>query len=254
MSEETKRQRPQTQRRRRPHTRQTTHRGVKRVLIAAVVVTVLALGVRWLLQQPYFRVQHVTVTGNVHETAAAVETALGLTSQPSMLGLNTGAMIQAAKTFPWVANASIVKHWPNSVSVSIVETHAVAVTQWQGKWTYVGATGTNLGLAPATANLPTLITLAATTWPFTATDASAVTVAATLPSAFASQVRDVVAGTNGVSLTMTTPVRFILGSTDELTAKYMAIASVIKGATLAAGDVVDVTVPTELAISGPSPH
>jgi hypothetical protein len=52
---------------------------------------------------------------------------------------------------------------------------------------------------------------------------------------------------------MTSPVSFVLGEPTELHQKFVAIASVIAHSTLVAGDVVDVSVPDELAVSGPSP-
>jgi hypothetical protein len=44
-----------------------------------------------------------------------------------------------------------------------------------------------------------------------------------------------------------------LGVPTQLQAKFVAIASVIAHSTLRAGDVVNVTVPEELAVSGPPP-
>jgi hypothetical protein len=51
---------------------------------------------------------------------------------------------------------------------------------------------------------------------------------------------------------MTTPVTFMLGPPTDLHAKFVAIGSVIAHSTLVPGDVVDVTVPDELAVTPPS--
>ena len=129
----------------------------------------------------------------------------------------------------------------------------MGVAPWHQGWAYVSTTGTNLGVAPATANLPTLLDSAhPTTWPFTGIGQSAAYVAARLPIAFRDQVREVVVNRYGsVSLVMTTPVQFVLGDTTQLHAKFVAIASVIRNSTLIPGDVVNVTVPTELAVTTP---
>jgi hypothetical protein len=75
-----------------------------------------------------------------------------------------------------------------------------------------------------------------------------------LPRAFARQVDDVTENAHGsVTLTMTTPVTFVLGPATQLRAKFIAVASVIAHSTLGAGDVINVTVPDELAVSGPPP-
>jgi hypothetical protein len=52
---------------------------------------------------------------------------------------------------------------------------------------------------------------------------------------------------------MTTPVSFILGVPTQLHAKFVAVASVIAHETLRPGDVVDVSVPGALAVTGPPP-
>ena len=56
-----------------------------------------------------------------------------------------------------------------------------------------------------------------------------------------------------VTLQLTTPLRFFLGPATNLNAKFVAVASAIAHGTFAAGDVVDVTTPSELSVSGPSP-
>jgi hypothetical protein len=79
-----------------------------------------------------------------------------------------------------------------------------------------------------------------------------VTVADALPVTLAPQVRQIVVSAQGaVSLVLTTPVRFDLGPPTELSAKFVAIASVIKSTTLVPGDVVDVSIPTEVAVTPP---
>jgi hypothetical protein len=121
---------------------------------------------------------------------------------------------------------------------------------------YVDARGRDLGPAPLTVNLPTLayVDASKSTWPFERAGRSAAFVASELPRAFASQVDQVTEDAAGsVTLKMTTPVSFVLGVPTQLQAKFVAIASVIAHSTLRAGDVVNVTVPEELAVSGPPP-
>jgi hypothetical protein len=72
--------------------------------------------------------------------------------------------------------------------------------------------------------------------------------------AFAAQVREIFVDAQGnVTLQLTTPLRFFLGPATNLNAKFVAVASAIAHGTFAAGDVVDVTTPSELSVSGPSP-
>ena len=233
--------------------KQSVRRPLLITVIVGLVLTGLAFGGQWLLRQSYFRVQHVLVTGNAHESSSEVEAKLGLDAHPILLTLSTAQLTKEMHSFPWVAAATVTKHWPNTIAIAVSETTPVAVTWWHGAWVSVGANGFDLGMTSATTNLPTLQWSGSmTSWPFTGPAASDVLVASELPSAFAAQVstiRESAAGS--ISLSLTTPVRFILGAPTQLPAKFVAIASVIKNATLTPGDVVDVTVPTELAVSHP---
>lgn len=225
-------------------------------VLAGLVITVGVLGSQWVLHQSFFRVHSVTISGAHHESPALVLAATGLDVHPAMIDVSTGAVAALVRQFPWVDTVTVTKHWPSTVAIAIHEGRAVAVAQDKGRWNYVSVRGRNLGVAPATANLPTLVVTAHTTlaWPFATIGESAADVASELPRAFAQQVRLItIDGHGNVSLVMTTPVRFDLGPATNLRAKFVAIASVIKNSTLVPGDVVDVSVPDELAVTGPSP-
>jgi hypothetical protein len=121
---------------------------------------------------------------------------------------------------------------------------------------YVDVSGQDLGAAPLDANLPTLDYLGPSpgSWPFARAAQATAKVASQLPKAFAGQVAEVTEDVKGdVTLKMESPVSFVLGPPDDLHAKFVAIASVILHTTLGVGDVVNVTVPDELAVSGPAP-
>ena len=229
----------------------------KAALVGGVVVTTLVLGGQWLLHQSFFRVQHVTITGLHHETSAQVLLVSGLERHPTMLGISADAVRRNLDQFAWIEGVSIVKRWPNTLEVQIQESKPVAVAfNARHGLRYVDALGRDLGPAPLHVNLPTLQYLhpIKTAWPFRRAGYDAAYVASVLPRAFASQVSVVSVDAQGsVSLKMTTPLSFVLGPPTNLTAKFIAIASVIAHSTLGPGSVVDVTVPGELAVSGPSP-
>ncbi|MHB1087509.1 MAG: cell division protein FtsQ/DivIB [Acidimicrobiales bacterium] len=227
------------------------------LLLLGVVGTVLGVGGAWALGQPFLRVQHVTVLGARHESAAQVLQASGLESHPSMFTLSSSAIERRLLVLPWVQRATLSEHWPNSVTLTVHEASPVAVAfNAKHQLQFVDAQGRDLGAAPLHANYPTLIydhPLSAT-WPFDRAGSGAALVAAQLPRAFAAQVSQIEVDAKGlVRLKMTTPVTFILGPPIELHDKFVAIASVIAHSTLGPGDVVDVTVPGELAVTGPPP-
>lgn len=231
-------------------------RMTKWLIGVGVVVTLLAAAAQWTLRQPYFRVQHVTVVGVRHETPSAVLEASGLLAHPSMIGLSDAAIERRLSSFPWIRLVSLQKHWPNSVVLDVRENVAVAVAfNDHHTLDYVDADGASLGPAPLHTNLPTLEFLHPRTssWPFARAGRAAAYVASQLPPAFSSQVSVITDDAQGsVTLQMTTPVSFILGPPTNLHAKFVAIASVIAHSTLQPGDVVDVTVPDELAVTPPS--
>ena len=224
------------------------------VLAILMVGTTVLLGGRWLLRQPFFRVQTVRIVGATHELRTDVLRVTGLNRHPELYGLSATSLERSLSIFPWVTSAQVTVRWPHTVTITVHETHAVAVTSFHAAWAYVGANGANLGPAPATADVPTLVDPAAgAAWPYGGQGAAAVTIAATLPPAFAAQVRTINVDHRGaVSLGMTTPVLFVVGDSSNITAKFTAIASVLKSSTLTPGDVVNVTVPDELTVTSPS--
>ncbi|MGA7835392.1 MAG: FtsQ-type POTRA domain-containing protein [Acidimicrobiales bacterium] len=236
--------------------RRPLRRLTKWLLVTGVVLTLLAVAGQWVLRQPYFRVQHVTFVGLHHEDATAVLDTSGLVAHPLMIGINDDSIERRLSSFPWIRSVSVQKHWPNSIVVTVHENVAVAVAfTAQHQLEYVDADGASLGHAPVHANLPTLQYLEprSASWPFARAGRAAATVASQLPPAFSSQVSVITVDAHGsVTLKMTTPVTFVLGPAVNLRAKFVAVAAVIAHSTLQPGDVVDVTVPDELAVSAPT--
>lgn len=229
----------------------------KVVLSAGILVTALVLGGQWTLHQSFLSVQHVSLVGVRHESSAQVLAASGLERHPAMIDVSARSIEKDLTGLPWIHSVSVSKHWPNTVIVTVFESVAVAVAFGPGHvLDYVDAKGRNLGRAPQKINLPTLeyADKSKSTWPYDLAGHSAALVASELPVAFASQVGQITENAHGsVTLKMTTPVSFVLGPPTQLKAKFVAVASVIAHSTLRAGDVVNVTVPDELAVSGPAP-
>jgi hypothetical protein len=230
---------------------------VRVAVVLVVVLAALAVAGEWVLRQSYFRVQHVTFVGVRHEPLALVTAASGLEAHPTMMDVNAASVKANLAQFAWIDAVRLVKHWPNSVVVTVHESTAVAVAfNARHVLQYVDAKGRDLGTAPLHANLPTLRYLEPRNalWPYARAGRSAAYVAAQLPPAFSAQVSVITENDHGVvTFKMTTPVTFILGPPTQLHAKFVAIASVIAHSTLTPGDVVDATVPGELAVTGGAP-
>lgn len=231
-------------------------RGLRWLVAVALAVASVGVGLDWLVHTSIFRVRHVVVTGLRHESRAAVVAAAGLDTQPPLLDVSTSAVASRLAVFPWIRTVDVIKRWPNTIDIVVHERTPVAVA-FDANHTlqYVDATGHDLGPAPLTANLPTLAYLhpLQRSWPFQRAGFNAALVASRLSPAFAAQVSVITVNAAGsVSLKLTTPVTFILGLPTDLTDKFRSVASTIAHVRLSPGDVVDVRVPGELAVSGPS--
>jgi hypothetical protein len=231
---------------------------VKLGVAVVVVGAALFVGGRWLLHQSFLSVQHVRLSGEVHESAQQILSATKLTAHPAMIDLTQAALVRDLSVYPWIGSVSLIKRWPDSIDLAIHEVSAVAVAyDAHHVLRFVSATGRDLTPAPLTTNMPTLVTtpasLAATTWPYAGVESAAAVVASQLPTAFSAQVDQIIVDAHGnVTLQLTTPLRFFLGPATNLNAKFVAIASAIAHGTFRAGDLVDVTTPSELSVTGPT--
>lgn len=236
-------------------------RGRRRLwaLAAALAVAALALGAWTLVHSHLLSARVVTVRGSVHTPAAAVIAAAGLTGDPPLLDVSPSAAAAGVQRLPWVARATVVRHWPDAVSVSVVERVPVAVVPGTaatgGPWAEVDRTGRLLTtVASPPPGLVRLASPAAAGAPGTTLAPGAspgLTVAASLPPAFAGQVSEVDVAAGQVTLKLTTPVTVNLGSTAQLHSKYEDVATLLARATLRAGDVLDVSVPESPVVTGP---
>ncbi len=188
----------------------------RRRLIAlgvALGVTALLVGAWFLVHTPLFSARSVTVTGNVHESAAQVVAQAGLSSQPPLLDVNAGAAAARIEQLPWVRSATVHVEWPDGVHIAVVEeTARFTAGTPGGQWGSLSADGRVLGESPT--RPPGLLLLTVPQPPgapgtvLAAKDASGLRVASSLPASFAAQVTAVTVEPAGwVQLALTTPDR-----------------------------------------------
>lgn len=223
----------------------------RRFVAVTIVLTVLYGGVTVLSRQSFFRVQQVTVVGNVHETAGQIIAMSHLDEHPPMLTLNAVAINEAVSQLRWVEKVDVTRQWPHRVTLRVTERRPVAVAaDFNGVLRLVDGDGRSLDPAPVGVDLPHLAAVGPDgPWPFDRWARPAATVARRLPVAFRSQVASVSVDVKGrVTLHFTTPVTFYLGRTDNLHAKFVAVASVIAGQVLRPHSYVDVSVPSAVTV------
>ena len=219
-----------------------------RIVVVGLAGTALVVGGWFLVHSPLFSARAVTVTGNVHETAEQVVAQAGLAGQPPLLDVNAGGAAARIELLPWVASAAVHVSWPDGVHIVVTEeTPRLVVSEPGGRWASLSAKGRVLAV---TAARPPGLVLTVPQPPgppgteLSSRDAAGLLVASTLPASFAAQVTGVTVEAAGwVQLSMTTPIAVDIGSATELPAKYEDVSSILAGATLHNGDVIDVSVP-----------
>ena len=225
--------------------------GRRRLIVAAAVlgVAVLLVGGWFVVHTPLFSARSVTVTGNVHETEAQVVSQAGLASHPPLLDVDAGAAAARLEKLPWVRTASVHVSWPDGVHIAVTEeTPTFTVNTAAGTWESLSNDGRVL--EESATRPPGLLLLTVPQTPgapgtvLSAKDSPGLQVASTLPASFVGQVTGVTVEPAGwVQLALTTPVLVDIGTATELTAKYEDVSSILAGASLHNGDVIDVSVP-----------
>jgi cell division septal protein FtsQ len=217
-------------------------------------ITVL-VGGWFLIHTSLFSARSITVTGNAHETAAQVVAEAGLAGHPPLLDVNAGVAAARIEQLPWVRRATVRVSWPDGVHIAVEEEAPRFVASTPGgQWEVLSNDGRVL--STSTQRPPGLLLLSVPAPPgqpgtvLSAKDAAGLRVASTLPVSFAAQVTAVTVEPAGwVQLAMTTPIVVDIGTTAELTAKYEDVSSILAGATLHNGDVIDVSVPDAPTVS-----
>jgi POTRA domain, FtsQ-type len=219
------------------------------VLGVALGIVTLLVGGWFLVHTALFSARSVSVTGNVHETAAQVVAQAGLASHPPLLDVNAGAAGARLEQLPWVRSATVRVSWPDGVHIAVTEeTARFTVATSAGTWESLSSGGRVLG--EAATRPPGLLLLTVPEPPgepgttLATKDEPGLRVASSLPPSFAGQVTGVTVEPAGwVQLVLTTPIVVDIGTAVELTAKYEDVSSILSGATLHDGDVIDVSVP-----------
>lgn len=237
----------------------TRQRGRRRLgwLVALGVVAVLVVGGWFLLHAPWFSAGTVTVTGAIHETPAQVIAAGGLTTHPPLIDVHAGTVAHGIEQLPWVRTAAVTVAWPDRVHIVVTEQVPVAEMKTAaGQWAVLTSDGRVLtvGAAPVP-GLPSLTGPQASGGAGSrlgSVDRVGLEVASTLPASFKAQVTSVgVQAAGWVQLALTSPVVVNIGTASQLPSKYEDVTSILAGASLHAGDVIDVSVPDAPTVTGP---
>lgn len=223
-------------------------RRLRLLLVAGGVV--LAVGSAYgATRSALFDVDRVEVKGAAATSPEAIRRAGGLHLAPQLADVEPEVVASAVERLPWVQDARVVRHWPGTVEVAVVERVPVAAMPASaGGWALVDRTGRVLEVQPE--KPPTLAGLAAPPAPGPgetvgpeARDGLAVVDA--LPASL-SQVLETVTvaedGTLSLDLRDLPTVQF--GPATQVRPKLVALSTLVARADLRGVRGIDVRVPT----------
>ncbi len=210
-----------------------------RIVIAAFGVLLLAAGGLVAIHSSLFAARHLNVIGAVHTPVAEVLASSGLSRRPPLVDIDSTQVVAHIDALPWVKSAAVSP-----------------LSGQAGAWVLVDGTGRVL--ADQASRPRGLLALRVPIDPgapgtgLPVADEPGVEIVSSLPALLAARVTLVDVSSDGdVTLALTGGLVAVVGSTTMLQAKYEALSSVLAGAPLASGDVIDVSVPEEPTV-GPS--
>lgn len=240
---------PRIRERREAVRRDEGRRRLRFLIAAAGVVAVAALGYG-VTRSPLLDVDTIRVRGAANTTPAAVAVAGGLDRHPQLTDFDAAAIAARIERLPWVARATVVRHWPGTVEVSILErTPVVAVPAGGGGWASVDATGRVVELTadppPGMARIETATGAPAPGDRVDAATRGAVAVVQALPASLLTRVSTVrVVPEADIELVLDGGPLVRLGPPTELRSKLVALTTLVQRTNLRGVRVVDVRVPT----------
>jgi cell division protein FtsQ len=92
-----------------------------------------------------FRVEDVEVAGRVETNPKALLAAAGIKRGDPILAFDPEAARQQIESLPWVSNATVERHLPDTVTITIQERKPIALWQHNERISLIDAEGNNLG-------------------------------------------------------------------------------------------------------------
>ena len=227
-------------------------------LIALGIVLALGIGSVLATRSPLLDVDRVAVTGVTHTPTDAVVAATGIRRHSPMTDVDLGRARARVLLLPWVKSVTVARRWPGTIEVSVVERKAVAaVPAAAGGFMLADAEGRLLEAVPAPpAGVVVLVDVPAAGGAGDLVDpsaTSALAVAAALPRELVPQVTGVVADPQGIALRLAIGGTARLGSTDDLAAKLLSVATFLDQVDLAGLCTLDVRVPSAPTLTRGTP-
>jgi cell division protein FtsQ len=119
-----------------------------RLLLALGVAAMIGAGV-WMLNSPWFSVQHLRVLGVERSRVVEVLDEYQLVAGKPLIAISSARVEEALRADPWVGRVEVRVEWPQTVVVEVVERVPVAWSRLESGWGLRAVDGTLLAQSDA---------------------------------------------------------------------------------------------------------
>lgn len=207
-------------------------------------------------RSPLLDVDRVRLTGAAVTAAADIERAGGLDGRPQLADVEPAEVAQRVEALPWVQEAEVVRHWPGTVAVRVIERQPLATMPAASGWARVDRTGRVLDVAPEPgAGLAVVAAVAAA--PGAGAVAGPEVVAAlgvvdALPPSLSEVLEQVTVAEDGaLSFTLRRLPEVRFGTAVQVGPKLVALSTLVARVDLRGVSAIDVRVPTAPVLTRP---
>jgi cell division protein FtsQ len=236
-----------------------------RLVVAAMVVVAVVLAAWGATRSPLLDVDRVLVDGAARSGDAAVRRAAAIPLGRAMTGVDGAAAARRVSKLPWVEHADVVREWPATVRVRVVERTVAAVVRAApaasgasgatepaaaagAAWVLVDRVGRVLAPVPTPPPGVVIVDGIPPAAPpgtrMAAAASTALEVAADLPAGLAPRVATVTVTAAGVELRLKPQGVVRLGSGDDIVAKLEATRTVLGAVDGRTVSTLDVRIPS----------
>ncbi len=221
---------PRIAARREAVSRGRVRRRTRRLALVAIAATLVAAAYG-LSRSALVDVDRVLVAGAVHTGEAAVVAAAGIAPGDQLLDVDPEAAAAAIEALPWVAHASVVRHWRSGdVAIRVEEREAVAQLPTEGAVAVADRHGRVLEYRPPSETALTVVRGVAPVAPgeqLAPTSVPALEIAATLPPGLRSRIAAVVVDGETIRLELRPAGTARLGRPEELAEKLRSLQTLL---------------------------
>jgi len=227
---------------------------------AALVVAAAILGAWGATRSPLLDVDRVVIEGAGHTGDAPVRAAAAIGRGAAMTDVDSAGAVRRVSRLPWVGRVEVVREWPSTIRIRVVERGATAVTRTAvpaggaaspgaavAPWVLVDRLGRVLAPVasppPGVAIVDGVPPAGAPGTQVPAATRRVLDVAAQLPPGLAPRVATVTLGAMGVELRLKPQGVVVVGGGDDIAAKLRATQTVLAAVDGRTVSTLDVRIP-----------